>query len=223
MVFEEEKLKMPEVISALESNFKGQEHVRNILKLDVPKFGNDEDEVDRLAHDVIQYFNEECMSYKNMYGGNAQAGIIPVTAGIAFGKITGALPSGRKAGEPFADGSSPSHGNDRKGPTAVVKSVAKLDLARMRNGDLLNMRLSPTSVKTPEGLRKLGEFIRGFCDVGGWHIQFNVVDSSLLREAQEHPEQYTDLLVRVAGNSAYFTQLHKEIQDDIINRTEYCI
>ena len=223
MVFEEEKLKMPEVISALESNFKGQEHVRNILKLDVPKFGNDEDEVDRLAHDVIQYFNEECMSYKNMYGGNAQAGIIPVTAGIAFGKITGALPSGRKAGEPFADGSSPSHGNDRKGPTAVVKSVAKLDLARMRNGDLLNMRLSPTSVKTPEGLRKLGEFIRGFCDVGGWHIQFNVVDSSLLREAQEHPEQYTDLLVRVAGYSAYFTQLHKEIQDDIINRTEYCI
>lgn len=223
IVFEEKKVSMAELTTALACDFEGQDRIRNILRFDIPKFGNDEDEVDRLAHDIIRYFNEECMSYKNIFGGTAQAGIIPVTAGIAFGKITGALPSGRKSGEPFADGSSPSHGNDKKGPTAVVKSVAKLDLAGLRNGDLLNMRLSPTSVDSPEGLRKLGEFIRGFCDVGGWHIQFNVVDSSILREAQQNPEQFSDLLIRVAGYSAYFTQLHQEIQNDIINRTEYCV
>jgi pyruvate formate-lyase/glycerol dehydratase family glycyl radical enzyme len=222
LVFEEGRCTLADLTAALASDFEGYESLRKTLLFDVPKFGNDDDDVDELARAAVQCFNEECMKYKNIFGGTAQGGIIPVTAGIPFGKVVGALPSGRKAGEPLADGSSPSHGNDKKGPTAVLRSVAKLDLARLRNGDLLNMRLSPMAVRTKGGLRKFADFIRAFCDVGGWHIQFNVVDTKVLRDAQEHPERYADLLVRVAGYSAYFTQLHKEVQDDIIRRTEHC-
>jgi pyruvate formate-lyase/glycerol dehydratase family glycyl radical enzyme len=222
-VFEDKKFSMSEILEALERNFDGYDEIRNTLLFDLPKFANDEDEVDRVAHDAVQFFNEECMRYKNIFGDTAQGGIIPVTAGIPFGKVVGALPSGRKAGEAFADGTSAGPGNDRKGPTAVVRSVAKLDLARLRNGDLLNMRFSPTSVNTRQGLKKMAGFIRGFCDLGGWHIQFNVVDSTTLHDAQRYPDRYPDLLVRVAGYSAYFTQLHKEVQDDIIRRTEHCL
>lgn len=222
-VFEDKRFSMSEILEALERNFDGRDPIRNSLLFDLPKFANDEDEVDSVAHDAVQFFNEECMKYKNIFGGTAQGGIIPVTAGIPFGKVVGALPGGRKAGEAFADGTSGSPGNDKKGPTAVVRSVAKLDLARLRNGDLLNMRFSPSSVDTRQGLKKMASFIRGFCDVGGWHIQFNVVDSNTLRDAQQHPEKYPDLLVRVAGYSAYFTHLHKEVQDDIIRRTEHCL
>ena len=223
LVFDEKKLPMADLLEALEKNFIGAERVRNILLYDTQKFGNDEEEVDMLAHDMIQFFNEECMQYKNIFGGQAQSGIIPVTAGIAFGKVVGALPSGRKAGDAYADGSSPSAGNDKKGPTAIVRSVARLDLARLRNGDLLNMRLNPTSINNPQGLKKMADFIRGFCDVGGWHIQFNLVDTATLLDAQAQPEKYSDLLVRVAGYSAYFTKLHREVQDDIIRRTEHCL
>ncbi len=223
LVFEQKKLTMAELLEALEKDFAGAERIRNLLLYGAPKFGNDEEEVDSLAHDMIQFFNEECMRYENIFGGQAQAGIIPVTAGIPFGKVVGALPSGRKAGEPYADGSSPSAGCDKKGPTAVVRSVARLDLARLRNGDLLNMRLNPTSVNNAQGLKKMADFIRGFCDVAGWHIQFNMVDTATLLDAQAHPEKYSDLLVRVAGYSAYFTKLHREVQDDIIRRTEHCL
>lgn len=223
IIYGQKQLTMGELLAALEMNFEKAERVRNLLLHDVPKFGNDEPEVDALAHDMIQFFNEECMKYKNIFGGQAQSGIIPVTAGIAFGKVVGALPSGRKSGEPYADGSSPSAGNDKKGPTAVVRSVARLDLARLRNGDLLNMRLNPTSVSSDQGLKKMADFIRGFCDVGGWHIQFNLVDTATLLDAQAHPENYSDLLVRVAGYSAYFTKLHREVQDDIIRRTQHCL
>jgi len=170
---------------------------------------------------VVQFCNQEVMKYRNIYSGQAQAGIIAVTAGIPFGKVVGALPSGRKAGASLADNASPYPGNDKKGPTAILRSVAKLDVAKLRNGTLLNMRLSPASVSTMEGLSKMGGFIRGLCDIGCWHIQFNLVDTAVLRDAQQHPEKYSDLLVRVAGYSAYFTQLHREVQDDIIRRTEY--
>lgn len=222
-VFEDGLVGYARLKDALAADFDGAEDVRTMLLEDLPKFGNDIDEVDYLGREVIQFFNDQCMKHVNIFGGQAQGGIIPVTAGIPFGKITGALPSGRKAGEPYADGSSPSRGRDKGGPTAIVRSVAKLDLARLRNGDLLNMRLSPAAVATPEQLRKFCDFIRAFCDVGGWHIQFNVIDSALLRRAQAEPDKFSDLLVRVAGYSAYFTQLHKEVQEDIILRTEHML
>lgn len=223
LVFQEKRFTMDEILTALDHNFEGYEELRTSLRTDVPKFGNDLDEVDELGREMVQFFNEACMQYKNIFNGRAQAGIIPVTAGIPFGKVVGALPSGRKAGEPLADGSSASHGNDKKGPTAALWSVAKLDLAHLRNGDLFNMRLNPTTIRSREGLGKFADFLRAFCDVGGWHIQFNVVDTALLRDAQANPEKYPDLLVRVAGYSAYFTQLHREVQEDIIWRTEHCL
>ena len=223
LVFEDKRVTMEELLDALSDNFERREELRGQFLHHVPKFGNDEDGVDGIANEVVQFCNEEVMNYKNIFGGQAQAGIIAVTAGIPFGKVVGALPSGRKAGEPLADNASPCPGNDKKGPTAILRSVAKLDVARLRNGTLLNLRLSPTAVSTPEGLHKMASFIRGLCDIGCWHIQFNVVDTAVLRDAQQHPEKYSDLLVRVAGYSAYFTQLHKEVQEDIIGRTEHCV
>jgi len=223
LIFEEKRVTMEELLGALSNNFEGQEKLRGQFLHHAPKFGNDEDGVDSIANEVVQFCNEEVMRYKNIFGGQAQAGIIAVTAGIPFGKVVGALPSGRKTGEPLADNASPYPGNDKKGPTAILRSVAKLDVARLRNGTLLNLRLSPTSVSTPEGLHKMASFIRGLCDIGCWHIQFNVVDTAVLKDAQQHPEKYTDLLVRVAGYSAYFTQLHEDVQEDIIRRTEHCV
>ncbi|MFW6151035.1 MAG: glycyl radical protein [Chloroflexota bacterium] len=221
LVFDEKRITMSELLDALARDFEGREQTRAELLHHAPKFGNDNDGVDLIAHEVAQFCNDEVMKYRNIFGGQAQAGIIAVTAGIPFGKVVGALPSGRRGSEPLADNASPYAGNDLKGPTAILRSVAKLDPARLRNGTLLNMRLSPTSVSSPEGLRKMASFIRGMCDVGCWHIQFNVVSTDMLRDAQQHSENYADLLVRVAGYSAYFTQLHREVQEDIIRRTEH--
>jgi pyruvate formate-lyase/glycerol dehydratase family glycyl radical enzyme len=221
LVFEEKGISMDELLSALGDNFEGHDLVRARLLHKAPKFGNDIDEVDLLAREIVQFCNEEVSNYRNIFGGQAQAGIIAVTAGIPFGKVVGALPSGRKACEPLADNASPYPGNAKKGPTATLRSVAKLDAARLRNGVLLNMRLAPDSVRSPEGLNKMAGLIRGLCDIGCWHVQFNVADTAVLKDAQKHPEKYPDLLVRVAGYSAYFTQLNKEVQEEIIQRTEY--
>ena len=214
---------MGELLNALAINFEGKEELRSQLLNDASKFGNDNDQVDLIGHDVVQYCNKEVMKYRNIFGGQAQAGIIAVTAGIPFGKIVGALPSGRAAGEPLADNASPYPGNDKKGPTATLRSVAKLDTAKLRNGTLLNMRLNPDTVSNREGLAKMAGLIRGLCDIGCWHVQFNVVDTALLRDAQQHPEKYPDLLVRVAGYSAYFSELHRDVQEEIIQRTEYAL
>jgi pyruvate formate-lyase/glycerol dehydratase family glycyl radical enzyme len=221
LVFDEKRITMDELLTAIEQDFEGYDELRGQLLHDAPKFGNDDDEVDLITNDASQFANAEVMKYHNVFGGQAQSGIIAVTAGIPFGSVVGALPSGRKAGQPLADNSSPASGNDHLGPTAVARSVAKLNPAALRNGTLLNLRLNPQSVSGAGGLHNMASFVRGLCDVGCWHAQFNVVDTCTLREAQAHPEQYADLLVRVAGYSAYFTQLHQEVQEDIIRRTEH--
>lgn len=221
LVFDEKHLSMDRLLSALEHDFDGYDDVREMLLHQAPKFGNDDDYVDTITREAVQFGNSQVMRYRNIFGGPAQSGIIAVTAGIPFGGVVGALPSGRKAGQPLADNSSPYPGNDRFGPTAIARSVGKLDTAALRNGTLLNLRLSPQSAAGQDGLRKMAALVRGLCDVGCWHAQFNVVDTRTLRAAQEHPEEYTDLLVRVAGYSAYFTQLHRDVQEDIIRRTEH--
>jgi len=221
LVFDDKHITMDELLTAIENDFDGYEELRGTLLHDAPKFGNDEDYVDDITRDAVQIGNREVMRYRNIFGGQAQSGIIAVTAGIPFGTVVGALPSGRKAGQPLADNSSPSSGADRLGPTAVARSVGKLDPASLRNGTLLNLRLSPQSTAGDQGLHRMASFVRGLFDVGCWHAQFNVVDSGTLRDAQEHPAEYADLLVRVAGYSAYFTQLHRDVQEDIIHRTEH--
>ncbi len=221
LVFDERKIDMAELLDALGHDFEGYDDLRALLLREAPKFGNDDDYVDLITRDAVQFGNREVMKYRNVFGGQAQAGIIAVTAGIPFGGVVGALPSGRKAGQPLADNSSPSSGSDHLGPTAIARSVAKLDPAALRNGTLLNLRLSPQSVANSEGLHRMAAFVRGLCDVGCWHAQFNVVDSETLRQAQTCPAEFSDLLIRVAGYSAYFTQLHRDVQDDIIRRTEH--
>ena len=221
LVFDEQRLTMDQLLTAIENDFEGHEDVRTMLLHDGPKYGNDDDYVDDITRAAAHFSNDEVMKYYNIFGGQAQSGNVGVNSHMSFGTVVGALPSGRKAGLPLADNSSPSQGSDRLGPTALARSVGKLDLAPFRNGTLLNLRLSPQSVVGPDGLRKMAAFVRGLCDVGCWHAQFNLVDTCTLRDAQENPEQYADLLIRVAGYSAYFTKLHSDVQEEIIRRTEH--
>ncbi len=221
LIFDERRIEMCELLHALEHDFEGYAELRTLLQHQVPRYGNDDDYVDLITRDAVQFGNREVMKYRNIFGGQAQAGIIAVTAGIPFGAVVGALPSGRQAGQPLADNSSPASGCDRTGPTAIARSVAKLDPAALRNGTLLNLRLSPRSAADMGGLHKIAALVRGMWDVGCWHVQFNIIDTKTLRQAQEHPADHADLLVRVAGYSAYFTLLHRDVQEDIIRRTEH--
>lgn len=221
-IFEERKVTLRELVNALDANFEGYEMLHAYLLNRVAKYGNDIDEVDFVVRDIVHAGNEAVMRYNNIFGGQADAGIIPVTSGIAFGSVVGALPSGRKRGQPYADSASPMPGMDTNGPTAMLCSVGKMDAAKLRNGTLLNVKINPQSITTDEGLDKFAALVRGAFDVGVWHLQFNCVSAATLRRAQEIPQEYKNLLIRVAGYSAFFANLHKEVQDDIIKRTEFC-
>ncbi|MDL2264436.1 hypothetical protein LJC31_07280 [Synergistaceae bacterium OttesenSCG-928-I11] len=221
VVYEKKMMTLPELVGILNANFEGQEEFRQFLLHKIEKYGNDVDEVDFLVRDVAQAGNEAIMRHHNIFGGQADGGIIPVTSGIAFGSVAGAFASGRKKGVAYADSVSPMPGMDVNGPTASLKSVGKMDLARLKNGTLLNIKINPTSVKDDAGLRKFASLIRGAFDAGVWHLQANCVTAETLRAAQERPAEHRDLLIRVAGYSAYFANLHNEVQEDIIARTEF--
>lgn len=186
-----------------------------------PKFGNDEDFADLLANEVLHVWADSLKGHTNPRGGRWVPSLYTLTANIGFGERCGATPDGRKAREPFNDNISPVHGRARKGPTAVAKSVGKLDMVRIAQGAILNMRFSPSTLSGDEGLAKFADFMRGYVRQGGWHNQFNVVSTEMLREAQKHPEQYRGLVIRVSGYSALFTELSPEVQEDIIARVEY--
>lgn len=185
-----------------------------------PCFGNDIDEVDMVARKCTQIYEKEVEKYTNPRGGQFQAGIYPVSANVLFGKDVGALPDGRLAKEPLADGVSPRQGHDVNGPTAACNSVAKLDHFSASNGTLFNQKFLPSAVAGDTGLQNFAAVVRNYFDHKGMHVQFNVIDKQTLLDAQAHPENYKDLVVRVAGYSAQFTVLAKEVQDDIIGRTE---
>lgn len=187
---------------------------------EIPKFGNDNGDVDAFARDVAYTYTRPLEKYKNPRGGQFQAGLYPVSANVPLGAQTGATPDGRLAGTPVADGVSPSAGKDTHGPTAAANSVAKLDHGIASNGTLFNQKFHPSALSGREGLESFAAFIRGYFDQKGSHIQFNVVSRETLIDAQQHPEQYKTLVVRVAGYSALFTSLSRSLQDDIINRTE---
>ncbi len=186
----------------------------------VPKYGNDNDEVDMFARDVAYTYTRPLESYKNPRGGMYQAGLYPVSANVPLGAQTGATPDGRYAYTPVADGVSPSAGKDVNGPTAAANSVSKLDHFIASNGTLFNMKFHPSALEGRTGLNSFVALIRAYFDQKGSHMQFNVVSRETLKDAQLHPENYRGLCVRVAGYSALFTTLSKSLQDDIINRTE---
>ena len=186
----------------------------------VPKFGNDIPEVDYFAREVAYTYSKPLQKYNNPRGGKFQAGLYPVSANVPLGGQTGATPDGRYAHTPVADGVSPSAGKDVKGPTAAATSVSRLDHFIVSNGTLFNQKFHPSALSGREGLEKFVALIRGYFDQKGMHMQFNVVDRQTLLDAQEHPEKYKHLVVRVAGYSALFTTLSRSLQDDIIRRTE---
>ncbi len=197
------------------------EALRQMLINGVPKFGNDIDEVDMMARAAAEIYCREVEKYRNPRSGVFQAGLYPVSANVAMGTAVGATADGRLAGEPLPDGVSPSRGMDCSGPTAAANSVAKLDHALASNGTLFNQKFHPAALKGEDGLHHLAALLRGFFDQKGMHVQFNVVDRSILLAAQKEPEKYRDLVVRVAGYSAQFVSLDKSVQDDIIMRTEH--
>lgn len=186
----------------------------------VPKYGNDIEEVDLFARDVAYTYSRPLEKYTNPRGGIYQAGLYPVSANVPLGQQTGATPDGRLANTPVADGVGPMSGRDVKGPTATANSVARLDHGICSNGTLFNQKFHPSALAGRQGLENFVALIRGYFDQKGMHVQFNVVSRETLLDAQEHPEKYRTLVVRVAGYSALFTGLSKALQDDIINRTE---
>jgi len=223
LVFDEKKITMTELCDALDNNFEGDGYDRLRLQLlTAPKYGNDDDYVDSIARDTVLWFYNESHKYKCSAGTPFQVNCIPLSTNVSFGSMTGALPSGRKAGEPVADGISPQAGMDKKGPTAVIRSISKICPALLTCGSILNMKFEPSLLETEEGMRNFASLIRTLHhDLGGFHIQFNVVSEETLRDAQKYPEKYQNLMVRVAGYSAYFVTLWKPVQDHIIARTAH--
>lgn len=222
LVFDEKQVEKEELLQALKTNFEGNEILRSKLLYKVPKYGNDVDWVDSLGTKWAEYFKEKLSNYKNYRGGKYHTGMYTVSAHVPMGENVGASPDGRKAKEPLADGGmSPVYGRDIEGPTAVLKSVSKLDKNLTTNGGLLNMKFLPQFFNTETGIDKFAKFLRTFVDLEIPHIQFNVLRKEDLIAAKEHPEQYRSLTVRVAGYTAYFTELADELQNEIIARTSY--
>jgi formate C-acetyltransferase len=217
-VFEKQNLSMQQLLQVLHDNFAGSEKIRQLLVNKTPAFGNDDDYADSLAQQAFEAYFHLIDGRPNMKGGEYRVNLLPTTVHIYFGRVTGALPNGRKAGGPLSDGISPSQGADTQGPTAVIKSVSKIDHVKT-GGTLLNQKLMPQLLADSTGIDKLAALIRTYFKLGGHHIQFNVIEAQTLLDAQEHPEQYRDLIVRVAGYSDYFIDIGKELQDEIITRT----
>ncbi len=192
-----------------------------MLLEDTPKYGNDDDYADDLMSDIFEMFFNAVNGRPNYKGGLHRINLLPTTSHVYFGSVIGALPDGRKAKVPLSEGISPVQGGaDRKGPTAVIKSAAKIDHIRT-GGTLLNQRFAKEFMYTDEGIDNVCKLVRSYFRMDGHHIQFNVMDEKVLRDAQKHPENYRDLIVRVAGYSDYFVDITDELQEEIIRRTEH--
>jgi formate C-acetyltransferase len=218
-VFDECRLTMPELLALLAADFAGSEPERQRLLNRTPRYGNDDEAADAIMVAVFDAFHDAVTGRKNTRGGAYAIDMLPTTCHVYFGSVCGASADGRLAGKPLSEGISPVQGADRKGPTAVIKSAAKMDHLRT-GGTLLNQKLTPSLLKDDAGLESLVHLVRGYFRLDGHHIQFNVVSADTLRAAQAHPEQHRDLIVRVAGYSDYFCDLGKALQDEIIARTE---
>jgi Pyruvate-formate lyase len=217
IVFETKQATMAELLAALESDFKGYENIR-MLCLNAPKYGNDDPMVDDIAGDMFTFIANEIEKYSSKFG-RMTPGILPVSGNTPFGLEVGALPSGRHAWKPLADGVSPSGGTDFNGPGSVLKSVANIPHDRFVQGTLLNMKVEPDLLSTENGITQMMALLKSMCSLGVYHVQFNVIDQAKLIRAQKNPEEYKGLLVRVAGYTAYFVELGKDVQDEIIGRT----
>jgi len=219
-VFDNEKISMTELLKALKKNFADNEELRQTFWNKTPKYGNDDYRADDIMKKVFEMYYEAIDGRPNQRGGTYRINLLPTTVHIYFGEVTGALPDGRKAYEPLSEGISPVQGADRNGPTSVLKSAGKMDHIRT-GGTLLNQKFTPSILADEAGMNGLASLVRSYFAMDGHHIQFNVVSADTLREAQKHPEQHRDLIVRVAGYSDYFVDLSFDLQEEIIRRTEH--
>ena len=219
-VFDRKAITMDDLLESLAHDFEGREKLRLSLWNKTPKYGNDDDYADGIFVDLFDAFFDEVDGRKNTKGGCYRINYLSTTCHVYFGSLTGATPDGRRAWEPLSDGISPVQGADHKGPTAVLKSAAKMDHART-GGTLLNQKFTPRLLKGEDGLDKVAHLVRSYFRLDGHHIQFNVVTTATLRAAQADPEKHRDLIVRVAGYSDYFCDLTSALQNEIITRTEH--
>ena len=218
LVYDTRQLTMDQLVHALDADFEGYEEVKQLCN-NAPKYGNDDEVTDTIAADIFTFIADEIERYKSKFG-TMTPGILPVSGNTPFGLEVGALPSGRNAWKPLADGVSPSGGTDIEGPGAVLKSVANLPHDRFVQGTLLNMKVEPEMLNSENGIQQMMALLKSMCSLGVFHVQFNVIDRETLLAAQKKPEEYKGLLIRVAGYTAYFTELGKDVQDEIIGRTE---
>ncbi|MBQ7246304.1 MAG: formate C-acetyltransferase/glycerol dehydratase family glycyl radical enzyme [Firmicutes bacterium] len=220
-VFEDKDITMDELINALDKNFEGEERMRQLLLNKPPKFGNDDEYVDGIYREMMQFIAENVQEWPDARGGKYSFNVHSQTVNVSHGLVTGATPDGRLAGDPFCDNASPMMGRDVSGPTATVKSVASMGQENFHDGALFNLRFDPRGVAGEKGLNSIEGVIKTYFKHGGEHIQINVVDDETLKAAQKNPEKYRGLMVRVAGYMAYFTELDKSAQDTIIYRTTH--
>lgn len=221
VVYDDRKFTLPEVLGALDSDFKGCDHVLRWLKA-APKFGNDDDYVDSILNEVIRYASGVICGSKGYGKVRPVLSIGTVTLHLTGGRVLAAFPDGRKAGEPLSEGGiSPHQGRNVSGPTSTLRSVAKLDHVAVSGGSVLNIKLNPDTLSNIDKIKKFSTLLRGYAESGGYHVQFNIISNADLRDAQKNPEKYRDLLVRVATYSAYFVELSPRLQDDIIDRMEF--
>jgi len=219
-VFDNRTIATKDFLDALNTDFQGYDDFRQLLVNSTPKYGNDEDYADDVMKEIFESFYEAVNDRPNTRGGVHRINLLPTTCHIYFGSMIGALPDGRRAGKPLSEGISPVQGADRNGPTAVVKSAAKIDHIRT-GGTLLNQKFLPQVLEDEQGITKLAHLIRAYFKMDGHHMQFNVVNSDELRRAQDYPDDYRDLIVRVAGYSDYFVDLTPQLQNEIIERTTH--
>jgi pyruvate formate-lyase/glycerol dehydratase family glycyl radical enzyme len=228
LIFDDKIITMSQLKHALETNFEDESTtpsgpaIRGMCR-NAPKYGNDDPYVDNIAKDCLTTLTKEMWQYETQPRLGYGAVVSPVTAHIAMGFLSGATPDGRKAMTPLSDACSPAQGTEVNGPTAAIKSVSNLEHVNLSQGSVFNMRIHPASVQSAVGMASWANLIRTYFDLGGWELQFNVVDAEVLKEAQKYPEDYKDLVVRVVGYSAFFVELDKMVQDDIINRTEFAL
>ena len=223
LVFRERHVTMDELLTALDADFEGGDALRQTLVHRAPKYGNDDEKADRFTRLAAEIYCREVEKYANPRGGRYQPGLYSVTTHVALGLAVGATPDGRHAGAPLSQGISPVQGRDRHGPTAAMQSVARLDHSLVSNGSALNLKLSPAFLQSSKGPEALAGLLSGYFRLGGMQLQWDIINNAMLRDAQQHPEKYQDLIVRVSGYSAHFTDLERVIQDDIIARMEHAI
>jgi formate C-acetyltransferase len=186
----------------------------------MPKYGNDDPEADHHLSEAFEIYYQAVNGHTSPRGATYRINLLPTTCHIYFGSVLGASADGRKAGQPLSEGISPVQGADTRGPSAVIRSAAKIDHLRT-GGTLLNQKFTPSFFNDDEAIRKVSQLVRSYFRMDGHHIQFNVVDAATLRDARKHPENYRDLIVRVAGYSDYFNDLGADLQEEIIHRTEH--